>query len=130
MAHLGKEFRHWRAEKGMLLIHASILMGVTPSQLSGWETGRDPWPDQMRERVEALLSYKVVTKGATGMSFAERVNADLDNELSALDAEFGLPREHLIRMAADMLRSIRENAQKGWADQINTHNSEGRGDGG
>ena len=55
MTQLGIEFRKWRSKHNLLLIEIAILMNVKCSDLSGWEVGRKPWPDEIRKRVEYIL---------------------------------------------------------------------------
>lgn len=56
MTDRGDLFRRWRAEVGLLLLHTSILLGVSPSQLSSFELGKKPWPKDVADRVDDLLS--------------------------------------------------------------------------
>ena len=53
---LGQKFRAWRAERGVLLFEIATLLGISSADLSGYEVGRKPWPDQLRLRVQHMLA--------------------------------------------------------------------------
>lgn len=55
---LGRAFRAWRAERGVMLFEISTLLGISAADLSGYEVGRKPWPDDLRLRVQHMLGGK------------------------------------------------------------------------
>lgn len=55
---LGRAFRAWRAERGVMLFEIATLLGISSADLSGYEVGRKPWPDDLRLRVQHMLGAK------------------------------------------------------------------------
>lgn len=62
MTERGAKFRSWRIKHKLLLLDCSRLMGVRPSELSAWEVGRVPWPTDMADRVDDVLSADHVSR--------------------------------------------------------------------
>lgn len=57
-ADLGARFRAWRAHHDLTLYETALLLGVGTGALSGYERGREPWPDEIARRVEAVVELK------------------------------------------------------------------------
>ncbi len=55
---LGVKLRKARASTDMLLYDMAQMFGVTPAVLSGAETGRTVWPDDLKAAAKKWLSER------------------------------------------------------------------------
>ncbi|MEM7211764.1 MAG: hypothetical protein AAF479_07705 [Pseudomonadota bacterium] len=51
----GNFVRGWRAAKNMSLLTMAEKVGIGSAELSSYETGRVPWPDDVREQVRTVM---------------------------------------------------------------------------
>jgi len=53
--HFGARIQGWRAAKNMLSVHMADVLGIKVSELSAYENGRRPWPEEIRMIVAEFL---------------------------------------------------------------------------
>lgn len=56
LTELGERVRSWRMQHSIILGKMADDLNVSSSDLSAWEVGRKPLPDDMRERIEKIIA--------------------------------------------------------------------------
>lgn len=52
----GNAVRDWRRKRDILLFEMATGLGIKPSTLSSWETGRKPWSPIQRRKAAVWMS--------------------------------------------------------------------------